>query len=201
MAVQGEKIIGIDLGTTNSVVSVMEGSECKVIANQEGNRLTPSVVAFTDKGEILVGEPAKRQAVTNPKNTVYSIKRFMGRRHNEVETEEKMVPYTIVGGPNDYVKVKVGNKEYTPPEISAFVLRKLKEAAEAYLGPQGQPRGHHRAGLLQRRPAAGDQRCRADRRPAGRADHQRAHRGGPGLRLGKEKRGKDLRLRPGRRDV
>jgi molecular chaperone DnaK len=134
MAVQGEKIIGIDLGTTNSVVSVMEGSECKVIANQEGNRLTPSVVAFTDKGEILVGEPAKRQAVTNPKNTVYSIKRFMGRRHSEVETEEKMVPYTIVGGPNDYVKVKVGSKEYTPPEISAFVLRKLKEAAEAYLG-------------------------------------------------------------------
>ena len=134
MAVQGEKIIGIDLGTTNSVVSVMEGSECKVIANQEGNRLTPSVVAFTDKGEILVGEPAKRQAVTNPKNTVYSIKRFMGRRHNEVETEEKMVPYTIVGGQNDYVKVKVGNKEYTPPEISAFVLRKLKEAAESYLG-------------------------------------------------------------------
>ncbi len=134
MAVQGEKIIGIDLGTTNSVVSVMEGSECKVIANQEGNRLTPSVVAFTDKGEILVGEPAKRQAVTNPRNTVYSIKRFMGRRHNEVETEEKMVPYTIVGGPNDYVKVKVGSKEYTPPEISAFVLRKLKEAAEAYLG-------------------------------------------------------------------
>ncbi len=134
MAVQGEKIIGIDLGTTNSVVSVIEGSEAKVIANQEGNRLTPSVVAFTDKGEILVGEPAKRQAVTNPKNTVYSIKRFMGRRHSEVETEEKMVPYTIVGGPSDYVKVKAGNKEYTPPEISALILRKLKEAAESYLG-------------------------------------------------------------------
>jgi molecular chaperone DnaK len=134
MAVQGEKIIGIDLGTTNSVVSVIEGSEAKVIANQEGNRLTPSVVAFTDKGEILVGEPAKRQAVTNPKNTVYSIKRFMGRRHNEVENEEKMVPYTIVGGPNDYVKVKAGNKEYSPPEISALILRKLKEAAESYLG-------------------------------------------------------------------
>ncbi|HEV8003845.1 MAG TPA: molecular chaperone DnaK [Planctomycetaceae bacterium] len=134
MAVQGEKIIGIDLGTTNSVVSVIEGSESKVIANQEGNRLTPSVVAFTDKGEILVGEPAKRQAVTNPKNTVYSIKRFMGRRHSEVENEEKMVPYTIVGGPNDYVKVKAGNKEYSPPEISALILRKLKEAAESYLG-------------------------------------------------------------------
>ncbi len=134
MAVQGEKIIGIDLGTTNSVVSVIEGSEAKVIANQEGNRLTPSVVAFTDKGEILVGEPAKRQAVTNPKNTIYSIKRFMGRRHSEVETEEKMVPYQIVGGSNDYVKVKVGSKEYSPPEISAFILRKLKEAAESYLG-------------------------------------------------------------------
>jgi molecular chaperone DnaK len=131
---QGEKIIGIDLGTTNSVVAVMEGREAKVIANAEGNRLTPSVVAFTDKEEVLVGEPAKRQAITNPKRTVYSIKRFMGRRHNEVESEEKMVPYEIVGGPNDYVKVKIDNKDLTPPEISARVLRKLKESAEAYLG-------------------------------------------------------------------
>ncbi|NOX52944.1 MAG: molecular chaperone DnaK [Planctomycetes bacterium] len=134
MAVEGEKIIGIDLGTTNSVVSVMEGGEAKVIPNQEGNRVTPSVVAFTDKGEVLVGEPAKRQAITNPKNTIYSIKRFMGRRHNEVEAEEKIVPYEIVGGPTDYVKVKVGEKTYTPPEISAMVLRKLKDAAENYLG-------------------------------------------------------------------
>src|SRR5919197_3949455 len=93
-----EKIIGIDLGTTNSVVAVMEGSEVKVIPNQEGNRLTPSVVAFTDKGDILVGDPAKRQAVTNPKRTVFSIKRFMGRRHNEVESEEKLVPYKLTGG-------------------------------------------------------------------------------------------------------
>ena len=130
----GEKIIGIDLGTTNSVVSVMEGSEPKVIANAEGNRLTPSVVAFTEKGETLVGEPAKRQAVTNPTRTVYSIKRFMGRRHAEVETEEKMVPYKVVGSPQDYVKVKVGDKEQTPQEISAKILRKLKEAAESYLG-------------------------------------------------------------------
>jgi molecular chaperone DnaK len=129
-----EKIIGIDLGTTNSVVSVMEGAEVKVIANQEGNRITPSVVAFTDKGEILVGDPAKRQAVTNPKRTIYSIKRFMGRRHNEVEAEEKLVPYTITGGPAELVKVKVGDKEYTPPEVSAMILRKLKEAAENYLG-------------------------------------------------------------------
>lgn len=96
---QGEKIIGIDLGTTNSVVAIMEGSEPTVIANAEGNRLTPSVVAFTDRGETLVGEPARRQAITNPKRTVYSIKRFMGRRHNEVENEEKMVPYEIAGGP------------------------------------------------------------------------------------------------------
>ena len=130
----GEKIIGIDLGTTNSVVSIMEGSEPKVIANAEGNRLTPSVVAFNDKGETLVGEPAKRQAVTNPTRTVYSIKRFMGRRHAEVENEEKMVPYKVTGGSQDYVKVKIGDKEHTPQEISAKVLRKLKEAAESYLG-------------------------------------------------------------------
>jgi molecular chaperone DnaK len=130
----GEKIIGIDLGTTNSVVAVMEGKEAKVIPNAEGNRLTPSVVAFTDKGEVLVGEPARRQAVTNPTKTVYSIKRFMGRRHNEVAGEEKMVPYEVVGGPEDYVKAKIGNQELTPPEISAKILRKLKESAEAYLG-------------------------------------------------------------------
>ncbi len=131
---EGEKIIGIDLGTTNSVVAVMEGSDVTVIPNQEGSRLTPSVVAFTSKGEILVGEPAKRQAITNPKGTVYSIKRFMGRRHEEVRTEEKMVPYEVVGGASDFVKVRVNNKEYTPPEISALILRKLKEAAESYLG-------------------------------------------------------------------
>ena len=131
---KGEKIIGIDLGTTNSVVAVMEGKESKVIPNPEGNRLTPSVVAFTDKGETLVGEPARRQAVTNPTRTVSSIKRFMGRRHNEVASEEKMVPYEIVGGATDYVKVKVGDQELTPPEVSAKTLRKLKESAEAYLG-------------------------------------------------------------------
>jgi molecular chaperone DnaK len=129
-----EKIIGIDLGTTNSVVAVMEGNEVKVIPNHEGNRLTPSVVAFTDKGDRLVGDQAKRQAVTNPKRTIYSIKRFMGRRHNEVESEEKLVPYKIVGGPNDLVKVDIDGKQFTPPEISAMVLRKLKESAEAYLG-------------------------------------------------------------------
>ncbi len=131
---KGEKIIGIDLGTTNSVVAVMEGSEVKVIPNPEGNRLTPSVVAFNDKGETLVGEPAKRQAVTNPTRTIYSIKRFMGRRHNEVASEETMVPYKVVGGSDEYVKVAIGDRQHTPPEISAKVLRKLKESAEAYLG-------------------------------------------------------------------
>lgn len=127
-------IIGIDLGTTNSVVAVMEGNEVKVIPNQEGNRLTPSVVAFTDKGEILVGDPAKRQAITNPKRTIYSIKRFMGRRFEEVEQERKMVPYEVVPDSKGMAAVRVGDKTYTPPEISAMVLRKLKEAAENYLG-------------------------------------------------------------------
>jgi molecular chaperone DnaK len=128
------KIIGIDLGTTNSVVSVMEGGQPVVIPNLEGSRTTPSVVAFTPSGERLVGAPAKRQAVTNPQNTIYSIKRFMGRRHSEVEAEEKLVPYKIVGGREELVKVQIGDKAYTPPEISAMVLTALKEAAEAYLG-------------------------------------------------------------------
>jgi molecular chaperone DnaK len=131
---QGEKIIGIDLGTTNSVVAVMEGTEPTVIPNAEGNRLTPSVVAFTDTEENLVGEPARRQAVTNPTRTVYSVKRFMGRRHHEVESEERMVPYPITGEPGDYVKISINDEEHTPQEISAKTLRKLKEAAESYLG-------------------------------------------------------------------
>src|SRR2546423_10197189 len=124
-----EKIIGIDLGTTNSVVAVMEGGEVKVIANQEGNRLTPSIVAFTDKGDRLVGDPAKRQAITNPRRTIYSIKRFMGRRHSEVQAEEKLVPYKIVGGPNELVKVEIDGQTYTPPEISALIPRELHDAA------------------------------------------------------------------------
>ncbi len=130
----GEKIIGIDLGTTNSVVAVMDGNEPTVIANQEGDRTTPSVVAFTDSGETLVGAPARNQRVTNPEKTVYSVKRFMGRRHHEVESEEKMVPYKVLGDPGEYVKIGVGENEYTPQEISAKTLRKLKEAAESYLG-------------------------------------------------------------------
>lgn len=128
------KIIGIDLGTTNSVVSVMEGSAPKVLINASGLRLTASVVGFTDKGERLVGQTAKHQQVTNPTNTVFSIKRFMGRRHREVATEEKMVPYTITGGSDELVKVNVRGKEYTPPEISAMILQDLKKTAEDYLG-------------------------------------------------------------------
>ncbi len=128
------KVIGIDLGTTNSVVAVMEGGEPRVIPNQEGSRTTPSVVAFTKEGEILVGQVAKRQAVTNPENTVFSIKRFMGRRSDEVQEEMGMVPYKVVKGQHGDVRVDVGGKLYSPPEISAMILRKLKEAAEAYLG-------------------------------------------------------------------
>jgi len=128
------KIIGIDLGTTNSVVAVMEGSTPKVLINSSGSRLTPSVVGFTDKGERLVGQIAKHQQVTNPENTVFSIKRFMGRRHNEVSSEEKIVPYKITGGSEELVKVNVRGKEYTPPEISAMILQDLKKTAEDYLG-------------------------------------------------------------------
>jgi len=127
------KIIGIDLGTTNSVVAVMEGGEPVVITNPEGSRLTPSVVAFTKTGERLVGQVAKRQAVTNPENTIFSIKRFMGRRYDEVTEEMKMVPYTVAAVGHD-VRIKVLNEEYAPPQISAMILQKLKQAAEEYLG-------------------------------------------------------------------
>ena len=128
------KIIGIDLGTTNSVVAIQEGEKTTVIPNEEGGRTTPSVVGFTSKGEILVGQVAKRQRVTNPENTVYSIKRFMGRRFGEVGQEIKQVPFKVVEAPNGDVRVEAGGKQYAPPEISAYILRKLKKAAEDYLG-------------------------------------------------------------------
>ncbi len=134
MAGKSQKIIGIDLGTTNSVVAVMEGNDPIVIANPEGSRTTPSVVAFTKSGERLVGAAAKRQAVTNPQNTVYSIKRFMGRFHNEVTEEMKMVPYTVVQGENNTARIKIDDRIYSPPEISAMVLQKMKQTAEEYLG-------------------------------------------------------------------
>ncbi len=130
------KIIGIDLGTTNSVVAVVEGDAPKVLTNAQGSRLTPSVVAITEKGDRLVGQVARHQQVTNPENTVHSIKRFMGRRHNEVSSEEKIVAYKVMGGPEELVKVEIRGKQYTPPEISAMVLQDLKKTAEDYLGQQ-----------------------------------------------------------------
>src|SRR6202163_3613765 len=128
------KIIGIDLGTTNSVVAVMQGGESVVIPNQEGGRTTPSVVAITKSGERLVGQVAKRQAVTNPENTVYSIKRFMGHRFDEVTKEATLVPYKVTKGPHDDARVDIFGKAYSPPEISAMILQKLKTAAEDFLG-------------------------------------------------------------------
>src|SRR4051794_16826398 len=132
------KIIGIDLGTTNSVVAIMEGKEPKVIPNEEGGRLTPSVVAFDDKGEVLVGQIARRQAITNPENTIYSVKRFMGRKFDEVQEEIKRVPYKVVRAANGDVAVEVEiegkPKQFSPPEISAMILSKLKADAETRLG-------------------------------------------------------------------
>lgn len=121
------KIIGIDLGTTNSCVAVMEGSDPTVIPNAEGKRTTPSVVAFTENGEIKVGDPAKRQAVTNPHRTIFSIKRFIGDKYSEIQNEVKRVPYEVVKGPNDTPKVKIDDREYTPQEISAMILQKMKK--------------------------------------------------------------------------
>src|SRR5262245_15630696 len=128
------KIIGIDLGTTNSVAAVMEGNEVKVITNPTGSRLTPSVVGFLENGERLIGQRAKNQSITNPENTVYSIKRFMGRRRAEVSSEEKLVPYKVVGRPDELSAVEVRGKKYTPPEISAMILQYMRQYAEDYLG-------------------------------------------------------------------
>ena len=179
------KIIGIDLGTTNSCVAVMEGGEPKVIPNEEGGRTTPSVVGFTKTGERLVGQVAKRQAITNPENTVYSIKRFMGRRFDEVTEEIKMVPYKVVQS-GDHVAVLAQGKEYTPPQVSAMILQKLKKAAEDYLGEKVTEAVITVPGVLQRRPAPGHQRCRPDCRPRSEAHHQRADGGSAGLRSRQE---------------
>src|SRR5256714_6110641 len=128
------KTIGIDLGTTNSCMAILEGGDPTVIENAEGARTTPSVVAFSQGGERLVGTVAKRQAVTNPENTIFSIKRFMGRKHAEVKEEETIVPFKVVSGPNGDARVEAGGEQYSPPEISAMILQKLKTDAEAYLG-------------------------------------------------------------------
>src|ERR1700681_4361471 len=166
-----DKVIGIDLGTTNSVVAVMEGGDPVVIPNAEGGRTTPSVVGFTKDGERLVGQIAKRQAVTNPQNTVFSIKRFMGRKMSEVTEEIKRVPYKVVAGPNDVAMVEVQSKRYSPPEISAMILQKMKQTAEDYLG------------------------CRQDRGPGCAPHHQRADCRGPRVRPRQEKRRKGRGVR------
>ncbi len=195
------KTIGIDLGTTNSCMAVLEGGDPTVIENAEGGRTTPSVVAFTQGGERLVGTVAKRQAVTNPQNTIFSIKRFMGRKEAEVREEESIVPYKVVSGPGGDVRVEAGGKQYSPPEISAMILQKLKADAEAYLGEtvdsavitvpayfnDDQRQATKDAGKI-----AG---------PRGQADHQRADRGIARLRARQGDRPDDPRLRPRRRHV
>ena len=190
------KVIGIDLGTTNSCVAVMDGKTPKVIENAEGMRTTPSIVAFTDDGERLVGQPAKRQAVTNPERTIFAVKRLIGRRYDDpmVEKDKKLVPYKIARASNGDAWVEVDGKTYSPSQISAFILQKMKETAEAHLGAEGRAGGHHGSRLFQRRPAPGDQGRRQDRRARRAAHHQRADRGRARLRPRQEEAGHDRGL-------
>ncbi len=196
------KAVGIDLGTTNSVVAAtMEGGQAEVIPNSEGSRTTPSVVAFTEDGERLVGQVAKRQAILNSEATVYSAKRFIGRKWDEVRDEIQTVPYKVVKGPGDAVRFEVRGKQHAPEEISAAVLRKLADDA-AEIPRRKSHRGRdHGPRLLQRCPTSGDQRRREDRRPRGAADHQRADRGGARLRPRQERLRDGPRLRPRRRHL
>ena len=186
------KIIGIDLGTTNSVVAAMEGGEPQVIPNAEGSRITPSVVAFTKSGERLVGQVAKRQAITNPENTIFSIKRFMGRRWDdpEVQRSKDLVPYQVEKDPkSDGVVVVLGNdKRFSPPEISAMILQKLKGDAEAYLGEK------ITEAVITVPAYFDDQGCRPHRRPRRQAHRQRADRIGPGVRARQAEGREDRRL-------
>ena len=184
------KIIGIDLGTTNSCVAVMEGGQPKVIENAEGDRTTPSIVAFTKDDEVLVGQPAKRQAVTNPTNTLFAIKRLIGRKYSEdvVQKDQDLVPYKIVAAENGDAWVEADGKKMAPPEVSARVLMKMKKTAEDYLGRRSDRGSHHRACLFQRLAAPGNQRRRQDRRADGQTHHQRADRSCAGIRYGQEGR-------------
>ena len=195
------KVIGIDLGTTFSCVSVLEGGEPTVIPNSEGGRTTPSVVAFSKSGERLVGTVARRQAVTNPENTVFSIKRFMGRKYGDVSEEMKIVPYKVVAAPNGDASVDIQGKLYSPPEISAMILQKLRRDAEEYLGEKVNEAVITVPGLLQRLAAPGHQGRRQDRRPRGQAHHQRADRGRARLRPRQGARPDHPRVRPGRRHL
>ena len=195
------KIIGIDLGTTNSVVAVMEGGEPKVIANSEGSRTTPSVVAFTKSGERLVGQVAKRQAVTNPKNTIFSIKRFMGRRFDEVSDEMKMVPYKVERADNGDVRINVDGKPYSPPEISAMILQKLKQAAEDYLGEKVTEAVITVPAYFNDAQRQATKDAGRDRRPRRQAARERADRRGARLRSRQEEGPDDRGLRLRRRHL
>ena len=185
------KIIGIDLGTTNSCVAVMEGGTPKVIENSEGDRTTPSVVAFTKDGEVLVGQPAKRQAVTNPQNTFHAVKRLIGRRYDDtvVQKDIPLETYKIVRAENGDAWLEAQGKKMAPQEISARVLMKMKKTAEDYLGESRHGRRDHGARVLQRRAAPGDQGCRPHRGPQRAPHHQRADGGRPRVRHGQEGQG------------
>ncbi len=195
------RIIGIDLGTTNSCVAVMEGGTPVVITNAEGQRTTPSVVAFAKSGERMVGQVAKRQAVTNAENTIYSIKRFMGRRHNEVPREIEEVPYKVVEGPNGLATVEAQGRRMTPPEISAMILQKMKQTAEDYLGETVTEAVITVPAYFNDAQRQATKDAGTHRRPGREAHHQRADRRRARLRAREEEGGEDRRLRSGRRHL
>jgi molecular chaperone DnaK len=184
------KIIGIDLGTTNSCVAIMEGGKPRVIENSEGDRTTPSIVAYTSDEDILVGQSAKRQGVTNPQNTFFAVKRLIGRRFEdkEVQKDLDLVPYKIIKAPNGDAWLEARGKKMAPPEISAKVLQKMKKTAEDYLGEPVTEAVITVPCLRQRLPASGHQGCRQDRRPRSEAHHQRAHGRGTCLWYGQAAR-------------
>ena len=184
------KVIGIDLGTTNSCVAVMEGKTPKVIENAEGMRTTPSIVAFTDDGERLVGQPAKRQAVTNPEKTIFAVKRLIGRRYDDpmVEKDKKLVPYKITKAGNGDAWVEIDGKSYSPSQISALHPAEDEGNGGSLSRAEGRSGGHHRSRIFQRRPASGHQGCRQDRRPRSAAYYQRADRGARWLTVSTRKR-------------
>jgi molecular chaperone DnaK len=190
------KAIGIDLGTTNSCVAVMEGSQAKVIENEEGMRTTPSVVAFAKDGQILVGMPAKRQAITNPENTIFAIKRLIGRRYDDplVEKHRQLVSYKIVPGPNGDAWVEVQGKKYSPSQISAFILQKMKATGERYLGDAVNEAVITVPAYFNDSQRQATKDARPDRRPRGAAHHQRANRRGARLRPREEGPGQDRRV-------
>ena len=197
------KVVGIDLGTTNSVVSVMEAGTPTVITNAEGSRLTPSVVAFTKNGERLVGQLARRQAVLNPENTIYSAKRFIGRRHDEVESEEQAASFELVEGPGGEARIRIPElkQDLTPEEVSAMILQKLKADAETFLGEDVNQAVITVPAYFNDAQRAGHEERGDDSGAGGVADYQRADGGEPGVRAGEQGLGDDSGLGPGWRHV